>query len=327
MFEPNLLRSHKETVLVTSGWQRGKVLTNKSLAVLRGNPGLMKWPIIGVVMALPGAAVAVAGILLLASDTDLGIGAGAALIAGGSYLAVFGAMICSAALVAGADQALRGEPVQGEFGRATSHLGAIAGWALIQTVVGWILRALSGSGQSTGGGTAGAILGIVRLIVGSLIATAWALVTFFVLPLVVLEGLGPVEAIKRSGRIFKERWGTQILGGIRIGAAVFLFLMLPSLLVGGLGVYLAFSGGSAGVATGGALIAIGVLGLIAASLVSSALRAIFGVALLRWAESGVALGDFTDEELRGAIRVKAGTEPPAGQPVGTVGEAAPPRAA
>lgn len=312
---------------MTSGWKRGKVLTNKSLAVLRGNPGLMKWPVLGALLALPGAMVAVAGVLLLASDSDAGIGAGVALIAVGSYLAVFGAMLCSAALVAGADQALRGEPVQGEFGRATSHLGAIAGWALIQTVVGWLLQALSGNGGGNGGGTAGAILGIVRLVIGALISTAWALITFFVLPLVILEGLGPVAAIKRSSKIFRERWGTQILGGIRIGAAVFLFVMLPSLLVGGLGAYLAFTGGDAGLATGGVLIAIGVVGLIVATLVSNALRAIFGVVLLRWAESGVALADFTDEELAGAVRLKNGAAPPPSAPTGTVADTAPPRAA
>ncbi len=302
---------------MTSGWNRGKILTNKSLAVLRGNPGLMKWPVLGIFAALPGALIAGGGIVLLSTDSSANVG-GIPLIAVGAYLAVFGAMICSAALVAGADQALRGEPVEGEFARATQHLGAIAGWALIQTIVGWLLQMLSGNGTNSGGGTAGAILGIVRLIVGSLLSTAWALITFFVLPLVILEGLGPVAAIKRSGKIFKERWGTQILGGIRIGAAVFLFLMLPSLLIGGLGAFLLFSGSSAGVAGGGVLIAIGVIGLVVAGLLSSALRAIFGVALLRWAESGVALADFTDEELAGAVRLKKGAVPPASTPTGTV---------
>ncbi len=301
---------------MTASWQRGKVLTNKCWTVLKGNPSLMKWPVLGVVAALPGVAIAVGGLILLGDHSNV---AGVALIAIGAYLAVFGGMVCSAALVAGADQALRGQPIEGAFGRATQHLGAIAGWALIQTVVGWLLQSLTNGGNGGQGGTAGAILGILRVVLGALLSTAWALITFFVLPLVVLEGLGPVAAVKRSGHIFKERWGTQLLGGIRIGAAVFLFAMLPSLLIGGLGVFLiATVENGAGAAAGAALIAVGVIGLAASILVSNALRAIFGVALLRWAESGETLGAFTDEELRGAVRIKGGGEPPVTQPVGAV---------
>lgn len=301
---------------MTSSWQRGKVLTNKCWAVLKANPALMKWPVLGVLAALPGAAIVLGGIVLVADNANA---VGIAAIVLGSYLAVFGGMVCSAALVAGADQALRGEPIDGAFGRATQHLGAIAGWAVIQTVVGWLLQALTNGGSGGQSGTAGAILGILRLVLGALLSTAWALITFFVLPLVVLEGLGPVAAIKRSGHIFKERWGTQLLGGIRIGGAVFLFAMLPSLIIGGIGVYLVISvENGAGAAGGAALIAVGVIGLTISILVSNALRAIFGVALLRWAESGEALGNFTDDELRGAVRIKGGGEPPATQPVGTV---------
>lgn len=301
---------------MTSSWQRGRVLTNKSWAVLRANPSLMKWPLLGMLAALPGVAVVVAGVVLLADQSNV---AGAAAILVGAYLAVFGGMLCSAALVAAADQALRGQPVDGAFGRATQHLGAIAGWAVIQTVVGWLLQALTNGGSGGQGGTAGAILSILRIVLGALLSTAWALITFFVLPLVVLEGLGPVAAIKRSGHIFKERWGTQILGGIRIGGMVFLFAMLPALVMGGIGVYLiATVENGAGAALGGALVVVGVIELALAILVSNAMRTIFGVALLRWAESGETLGAFTDEELRGAVRIKGGGEPPVSEPVGTI---------
>ncbi len=301
-----------------SSWQRGKALTSKSWAILKGNPSLMKWPVLGAFAALPGVAIAVAGIILLGDHSNV---AGVALIAAGAYLAVFGGMVCSAALVAGADQALHGQSVDGAFGRATQHLGAIAGWALIQTIVGWLLQSLTNGGNGGQGGTAGAILGILRIVLGALLSTAWALITFFVLPLVVLEGLGPVAAVKRSGHIFKERWGTQLLGGIRIGAAVFLFAMLPSLLVGGLGVFLIASVESgAGAAAGAALVAVGVIGLTISVLVSNAMRAIFGVALLRWAETGEALGGFTEDEMLTAVRIKGGGTPPASQPVGVVAD-------
>jgi hypothetical protein len=275
----------------------------------------MKWPFLGLVAALPGVAIVVGGIVLVADHSNV---AGVAAIVVGSYLAVFGGMLCSAALVAAADQALRGQPIDGAFGRATQHLGAIAGWAIIQTVVGWLLQALSSGGNGGQGGTAGAILAILRVILGALLATAWSLITFFVLPLVVLQGLGPVAAIKRSGHIFKERWGTQIMGGVRIGGMVFLFAMLPALVMGGIGVYLiATVENGAGAAVGAALVVVGVIELAIAVLVSNAMRTIFGVALLHWAESGEALGEFTDDDLRRAVRIEGGGEPPVTQPVGT----------
>lgn len=303
---------------MTSSWKRGKALTGKSWSILKGNPSLMKWPILGVFAALPGAVIALGGIVMVADHSNV-LGVVAILL--GAWVAVCGAMLCGGALVAGADQALRGEPVEGAFSRSFAAFPAIAGWALIQTVVGWALQALTTGGSGGQGGTAGAILSILRLILGSLLTTAWALITFFVLPLLVLEGVRPVEAVKRSGHIFKERWGTQVMGGIRIGASVFLFVMLPSLVIGGAGIYLiATVENGAGAAAGATLIAVGVLGLIVAGLVSNALRAIFGVALLRWAETGEALGTFTDEELRGAVRLKKGAVPPSTQPIGIVGD-------
>lgn len=299
---------------MTSSWQRGKVLSRKSWSILRGNPSLMKWPILGVFAAIPGAVTAGAGIILVADHANV---AGVGLIAVGSYLAVLGAMLCTAALVVGADQALHGRPVEGAWGGAMSRFGAIAGWAFIQTVVGWILQAITSGGSGGNSGTAGAILSILRLVLGALLSTAWALITFFALPLVVLEGHGPVSAIKRSGHIFRERWGTQLLGTFRIGGMIFLFLMLPALILGGLGVYLLISvENGAGAAGGAALVAIGVFGLVVATLISNAMRTVFGVALLRWAESGQPLGGFTEEELVTAVRIKGGGQAPASAPVG-----------
>ncbi|MBJ7331178.1 MAG: hypothetical protein JHC95_14875 [Solirubrobacteraceae bacterium] len=299
---------------MASSWQQGKVLTGKSWHVVKANPGLLKWPVLSGVFAIPGVAVAGAGIVLLGDNTNV---AGIALLVIGAYLAVFGGILGSAALVAGADQALRGEPIEGAFGRASSHLGAIAGWALIQTVVGWLLSALTNGGGGGNSGTAGAIIGILRLVLGSLLSTAWALITFFVLPLIILEGLSPVAAIKRSGHVFRERWGTQILGGVRIGAAVAIFGILPSIIVGGIGVYLiATVENGAGEAGGGVLLLAGIIGLSISLIISSAMRAIFGIVLLRWAETGEAVGDFTSDELVGAVRLKKGASLPASAPTG-----------
>ena len=56
---------------------------------------------------------------------------------------------------------------------------------------------------------------------------AWSLVTFLAVPVIAIEGTGPLETLKRSASIFRQRWGQQITGNIAIGAAVFLFGVLP----------------------------------------------------------------------------------------------------
>ena len=59
-------------------------------------------------------------------------------------------------------------------------------------------------------------------IAGRLIGTAWSLVTFLSVPVIAIEGTGPVQTLKRSGAMFRQRWGQQITGNLAIGGAVFL---------------------------------------------------------------------------------------------------------
>ena len=51
--------------------------------------------------------------------------------------------------------------------------------------------------------------GIVGQIVGALIGTAWALVTFLTIPIIMLEDLGPVKALKRSGQPLQADLGRE----------------------------------------------------------------------------------------------------------------------
>ena len=60
---------------------------------------------------------------------------------------------------------------------------------------------------------------------------AWSLVTFLAVPVIAIEGTGPVGTLKRSASIFRERWGQQITGNIAIGGAVFLLGVLPAALL------------------------------------------------------------------------------------------------
>jgi hypothetical protein len=98
---------------------------------------------------------------------------------------------------------------------ASSRLGKIAGWAAISATVGLILRSLEERAGFIG-----------DLIIG-LIGVVWGAITFFVVPVLLYEPVGPVEGIKRSAAIFKRRWGEQFTGNVAIGLAMFL-IALPA---------------------------------------------------------------------------------------------------
>ncbi|MFN2221087.1 MAG: DUF6159 family protein, partial [Candidatus Promineifilaceae bacterium] len=107
-----------------------------------------------------------------------------------------------------------GDPtVSDGFRIAWEHVGAVFGYAMISATVGLILRWLSERGA-------------LGRIASSLIGMAWNLATFLVIPVLVVENVGPVEGVKRSGRMLKDTWGEQIAGNFSIGLIFFLLIMI-----------------------------------------------------------------------------------------------------
>lgn len=139
--------------------------------------------------------------------------------------ATFVVIFFNSALIAAAMERLRGgDPnVSSGLRAALAHIHTIAGWALIAATVGLILQMLRSRTDN--------ILGRLAI---ALVGGAWAYMTFFVVPLLVTEGIGPVQAIKRSGSLFRRTWGQQAVSGfgfgiVYIGAA--LVALLPSILL------------------------------------------------------------------------------------------------
>jgi hypothetical protein len=270
-------------------------LIKASAAVLRADKELIVFPIvsaIGVVVVT----ISFAFPMLLAGFFD-------ELLAGRSH--VFGFVVgfafyvvqymviifANSALVGAAMIRLRGgDPTAGDgFRIAMQRLGSILGYALISATVGMILRWISERGKTLG------------QIVSSILGLAWNLATYLVVPVLVVEGVGPVEAIKRSANLLKKTWGEQIVGNFGIGL-VFGLLMVVVLLVSIAAIVMAVSTGS------GALIAlvvlVSVLVLVLMGLISSTLNGIYTAAVYRYAAEGEASGFFREELVRGAFRPK-----------------------
>ena len=142
----------------------------------------------------------------------------------------------------------------------------------------------------------------MRNIAASGILAMWSLITFFVVPFIMLEKLGPISAIKESAKLFKAKWGLQIFGGVRIGGVVALITILPAILLIVLGVVATAAGYWA---VGVPLLVIGVILFAIGALLLTTLRGIFSVVLFRYAKDGALEGGFTEDELAGAVRTKA----------------------
>jgi len=193
----------------------------------------------------------------------------------------------NSAIVACAVIRLRGgDPTVGDGIRAAmSRLPVIAGWALISATVGLILRIIEDRSKKVG------------QIVAALLGTAWAVMTYLAVPVLVIEKTGPIETFKRSTALLKNTWGEQLVGGFAFGV-VFFFLSLPAALF----VVLGFVGGSP--VTIGIGIGVAVLYLILLGLIQSALKAIFQAALYLYAHDEQPPEGFDAALLGGAIQSK-----------------------
>jgi hypothetical protein len=277
--------------------RRGWALTKKSWEVLREHRELIRFPLYGGIATIAMAILVVGPGLYLIDDGK--VAPGAPLVVIGFYiLAVIGTYY-SVGLAACADRIFRGEraTVADGMSVARANLRPILGWAALSASVGLFFSLLENQG------------GIVGQIIGRILDIAWTLVTFLAVPVIAIEGTGPIDTFKRASSLFRDRWGQQITGNLAIGGAVFLLGMLPAVLLIVAGVALWTSSGFAGAL----LVLAGVVIFLVAALISKALGGIFGVALYHYAQEGQSVGGFTTAELESAVRYKRGKGP---QPAG-----------
>jgi hypothetical protein len=206
-----------------------------------------------------------------------------AFLAGYFGVVFFGvAMVLAAVEVLDGGNATLGAAVTG----AARRIGPIAGWA----VVGSVLHVLFGILRDKGGPA--------KTTLAAVGGEAWSLVSFLAVPVIALEGLGPMATVKRSAALFRQRWGEQLSGTVSIGL-VFGLISLPALGIVALGLVV---GGTGGVV----LALVGALAAVAVLLVGRVASAAFGAVLYRYAASGESSGSFSAVELAGLARSGSG---------------------
>ena len=178
------------------------------------------------------------------------------------------------------------DPVVSDGLRAASNrLSAIFGWAAISATVGMILRMIENRSSFIG-----------RIVAGFL-GMAWSITSYLVIPVLVNENKGPIEAYQESVRLLKKTWGEELIGNFSFGL-VFFVLSLPAIILVFAGVLM-----GNGVLTL-IFIVLALLCGVLLSVIQSALQGIFQAALYQYAQKGTVVPGFDQNLLKGAITPK-----------------------
>ena len=261
-----------------SKFSRSWQLVMQSFAILRSDKQLMLFPVLSAVSCLiVTSMIATGGAFLLLPAKAAALAAGEQFHPNQSPVFLLGMftlyvtnyfviVFFNVALVGVANSRLMGgtwtfrDGIELAWGRK----GTIFQWALVAATVGVILRTVEER------------MGLIGRIIMRIIGIAWTLACYFVVPVLAFEDLTPIEAVKRSSKLFRDTWGEKVMGGFSL-SMVSMVLMLP-----GIGLWLAamFLGGVTGLLVGTVLM---VLYFLLLSVFMSAVGGIFNAALYRYA--------------------------------------------
>lgn len=134
-----------------------------------------------------------------------------------AFVNTFVVIFFNAGLMACTYQALEGEEpsINHGFRIASRRAPQILGWTLVSVFVSAALSALESNSK-------------VADIIASLLGMAWGAMTYFVLPIILVDGEHAFAAIKGSIETMKQAWGTALISNFS-SALLGLALMLPDL--------------------------------------------------------------------------------------------------
>jgi hypothetical protein len=180
------------------------------------------------------------------------------------------------------------------FAIANNHLGAIVTLAAMNATVGVITALIRNAGRDS----KNVVVSLFASLLADLMDVAWAVISFLAVPVMVREGKGALDSVKRSAALLRDTWGRQIVGSGGIGVVFSLIALVLFLLIGLPLLILALSTNSTVLLV--LAIAVIVLILSGISLVSGALNSIYRVALYHYAHDHK-VAFYEEEVLRGAF--------------------------
>lgn len=165
---------------------------------------------------------------------------------------------------------------------AVRHFPTILAWALVSATIGLILYLIEER------------FGWIGQLVASLLGAAWGFVTFFVVPVLVLEDKGVVDSMKESVALIKKTWGESIVGSASM-AVIFVIIGV----IGAVVVFGAVLLGNAALFT--VALALFIMFVIMLAVVYAAMEGIFVTALYTYAKTGTVPSAFNKDLIQNAF--------------------------
>ena len=228
--------------------RRGWNITKLGMHVVRADPELMVYTLLSGLFSIGAASgllAATGGMGCFISGEDW-VESGMLLGMFLTYMVVgMITVFWNAAIIASAYERLTtGSNPSFSYGikEAAKRLPAIIVWGLISGTVGLIIGLLNGMEQDDN-----PVVRAIGSIASFIVQVAWWMTTFFVVPMLVLEGYQVGESMRRSPELFEKTWGEDVVSTGGTGIVNFLVILLvvlicmPLFALGELGMGLAFA--------------------------------------------------------------------------------------
>jgi hypothetical protein len=233
---------------LSSGWK----ISMNSFSILKKNKQLIIFPILSGISLVLTAGVFILGVLAVAGwdvdyiKTDNRV-LNYALLFGFYFVNYFIVVFFNMALIHCSKLYFDGEEVTVSKGLqfSASRIGVIVSWAMFAATVGTILKVIQ---ENTG---------TIGKIVTGLLGFVWGITTFFVVPVIAYENLGPVDAFKRSAQLMKNKWGESLGATFSLGLVQMAAVLLAAIPVFLIAAYVnIFAGIFIGIVAGVAIFAV-----------------------------------------------------------------------
>jgi len=236
---------------ISRGWK----ITKLGMAVVRADPELMVYTFLSALFSLVAIGAAVSGSVgldVITSDPEcVGDDCGSEFaVAHMAIWFVFYLLVSvitvfwNAAIIASAYERLSSgtnPSFSYGIGQAMKCLPQILVWGIIAGTVGLFIKMLEGLAHDENSPVP---LRFVAGLASFIIGAAWWIVTFFMIPMIVLERAGVLDGMGKSTELFERTWGEDVASHVSTGILMTLCIILlicasyPLMLIGELGVAL-----------------------------------------------------------------------------------------
>jgi len=174
---------------------------------------------------------------------------------------------------------------------AISRLPLVFVWAVVTATVGFILQKASEKSE-----------GILAQIVFGLLGAAWTIASYFVVPVLVADRVGPIKAMRASAGLIRKTWGEAIIAELGLSAVTGVVIFPAFLLIVG-----GMMATETAPVIGFTLVGIAVFAIALTILIVSTLDAILKAALYVYATDGKMPDYFDGVDVKNAFREKEST--------------------